>query len=309
MKEIKNVLLCGLGAIGSIYAVNIDKYDKNSLKVLVDASRINKYKASPLIFNGEEKQFNYITDKDTGFCADLIIIATKNNALPQVIQQVRPFVAEDTIFISLLNGLKSEEILAEAFGGEHILYSYFIGHASMREGRRITHDGVYKKKKKKKDNTVYCEDVLSVKSFFDKAGINYDIPQDMLYSMWWKFLVNVGYNQASAVLDADYGAFQNSQKANDIAIKLMEEAVLVAKAQGVQNTEKLIPEVLEILKTMIPQTKTSMLQDVLAKRQTEVDVFAGYVSELAKKYSISTPYNDMFFTLLSAIDEKNMLSK
>ena len=309
MKEIKNVLLCGLGAIGSIYAVNIDKYDKNSLKVLVDASRINKYKASPLIFNGEEKQFNYITDKDTGFCADLIIIATKNNALPQVIQQVRPFVAEDTIFISLLNGLKSEEILAEAFGGEHILYSYFIGHASMREGRHITHDGVYKTVFGKKDNTVYCEDVLSVKSFFDKAGINYDIPQDMLYSMWWKFLVNVGYNQASAVLDADYGAFQNSQKANDIAIKLMEEAVLVAKAQGVQNTENLLPEVLEILKTMIPETKTSMLQDVLAKRQTEADVFAGYVSELAKKYSISTPYNDMFFTLLSAIDEKNMLSK
>ncbi len=75
-------------------------------------------------------------------------------------------------------------------------------------------------------------------NFFDKTGIPYLIPEDMQYAMWWKFLVNVGYNQASALLGASYGDFQRKEKVNDIAIKLMQEAVLIAQAEGVKNTEK-----------------------------------------------------------------------
>ena len=47
----------------------------------------------------------------------------------------------------------------------------------------------------------------------------------------------------------------------------MQEAVLIAQAEGVKNTEKLIPEVLEVIKTMLPETKTSMLQDIEAKKK------------------------------------------
>ena len=52
-----------------------------------------------------------------------------------------------------------------------------------------------------------------------------------------------------------------------------------------------------------------MLQDVDAQRETEVDVFAGYVSELGQKYNIATPYNDMFLEIIKAIDDKNQRYK
>lgn len=308
MKEIKKVLICGLGAIGSIYAVKILQNNKADLSVLVDKARLIRYKSEPLNFNGKEYLFKYITPEEN-FAADLIIIATKNNSLRHVLTEINNFVGENTIILSLLNGLKSEDIIAETFGKDKVLYSYYIGHTSTRTGRNIIHDDVYKTVFGENDNTVHSQNVMAVKNFFEQSNIKYEIPVDMEYSRWWKFLVNVGYNQASAVLNASYGDFQSSERVNNIAINLMKETVEVAKAYGVKNTQNLIPEVLECIKTMLPQTRTSMLQDVDARRETEVDVFAGYVSELGKKYNIATPYNDMFLEIIKAIDDKNQRYK
>lgn len=306
MNEIKNVIICGLGAIGSIYAAKISEAKEINLKILADNERVKKYLTCPTVLNKKEYSFSFLSPENVEeFKADLIIIATKNSGLAQSIDLIRDFVSSNTIILSLLNGIESEEKIAAVYGREKVLYSYYIGHTSTRIGREIAHDGVYKTVFGEKDNTVYSEKVQGIKKFFNKTGINYEIPQDMAYSRWWKFLVNVGYNQASAVLNANYGDFQKSSKVNNIAIKLMEESVSVAKAEGVKNTEKLIPEVLRVIETMLPDTRTSMLQDVDAKRQTEVDIFAGYVSRLGKKHEIPTPYNDMFLEIIEAIDEKN----
>lgn len=302
MKEIKKVILCGLGAIGSIYATKITEYNNEILSILVDQNRLRSYKKNPLNFNGKEFDFQYITPQNNAFEADLVIIATKNNALLEVLNNIKNFVGTNTIILSLLNGLKSEDIIADYFGKDKILYSYYIGHTSTRIGRNVTQDGVYDTIFGEKDNTVLSDKVKRVKAFFDKVGINYKIPVDMEYSRWWKFLVNVGYNQASAVLRAPYSVFQKNKKINNIAVKLMQEAVDVAKAEGVKNTEKLVPEVLDVIKKMVPETKTSMLQDVEANRKTEVSVFAGYICELAQKHNIQTPYNSMFLELIEALD-------
>ena len=307
MSSIKKVLICGLGAIGSIYAVKIAPKAGIEIKVLVDSFRFERYKCSPLVFNGVDYNFDYVLPSRTDFVADLIIIATKNNVLDEVIENLKNFVGPETIILSLLNGLKSEDILSDVFGKEKVLYSYYIGHTSTRVGRNVVHDDVYKTVFGEKDNSKYSEKVLKLKEFFDSTKINYEIPVDMEYSRWWKFLVNVGYNQASAILNASYGVFQTSEKANNFAIKLMEEAVELAKLSGVKNTQQLIPEVLDVIKTMLPDTRTSMLQDVDAKRQTEVDIFSGYICELAQKYNISVPYNKISYEIIKAIDDKNMM--
>ena len=60
----------------------------------------------------------------------------------------------------------------------------------------------------------------------------------------------------------------------ELAVKIMKEVQAVAKAEGVNNTETMIDETLVNLSKMIPDGKTSMLQDVEAGRKTEVDMFA-----------------------------------
>lgn len=306
MRDIKNVLICGLGAIGSIYADKIQKFNPDSLRVLVDEERFERYSSNPIIFNGNELHFNYILPNDNGFKADLVIIATKYDGLADVIKNMKNFIQSDTVILALLNGVTSEKIIAETYGREKLLYSYFIGHSAVRTGRNVIHDDVntivYGS-----ENTADIENVQRVKKYFDSVGINYKIPEDIMHSLWLKYMLNVSANQSTAILRLTFGEMLANEKCMDFAINIMKEVQKIAKAEGVKNTDIMIDETIAHLHTMIPDGKTSMLQDVEAGRKTEVDMFAGTVIELGLKHNIQTPYNQIIKEILDAIYQNEII--
>ena len=302
MKEIKKVLICGIGAVGSIYANIINNFDSKNLKILVDKKRLENYTKNPKIFNGKVLNFNYVLPENQDFKADLIIIATKFDGLNDAVKNIENFVKSDTIIMSLLNGVTSEEILAQKYGWEHTLLSYFIGHSAMREGNKITYDGIGKIVFGIKDkNLTDINDIKRVKEFFNRVGIDYDIPDDMLRSYWLKFMLNVSSNQPSAILKMTFGQMQKNEKFMEFFKKIMNEVRLIAKFEGVQNTETLIDEAITAFNKMLPEGKTSMLQDIESGRKTEVEMFAGTMIELGKKHNIPTPYNIVLKDLIEII--------
>lgn len=305
MNKINNVIICGLGAIGTIYAEKLKLC--TNLKILADEKRIERYKKNPVIFNGKKCDFDFILPDEKNFKADLIIISVKNSGLVDAAASIKNFVDENTTILSLLNGISSEEYLASFYGWEKLLFSYFVGHTSTRKGSEITFDGVGQIVFGEKENSEFSQKVLAIKNLFDEAKIDYSIPEDMEYSMWKKFLVNVGTNQASAILGGAYKLFQNSEKAMNLAKNFMKEAQKIAEVSGVKNTEKMLDEALEIINSMLPETKSSMLQDVESARKTEVEIFAGKVVEMGEKFNIPTPYNKIAFEIISALDEKSSL--
>lgn len=303
MKEIKNVLICGIGAIGSIYADKISRYDNENLKILVDKSRLEKYSKSPKIFNGKELKLNYILPENTDFKADLIIIATKYDGLNDAINNIKNFVKDDTIILSLLNGVTSETLTAQKYGAKHIVHSYFVGHSAMRNGNNITFDG--------RGDIVFGvlnpeitdkNDENILKNYFDKVGIDYKIPEDIRHAMWLKFMLNVSSNQVSAILHKTFGQMQKSPKIRKLLENIMLEVVEIAKAKGVKNTQTMIDEAFNSFDKMIPEGKTSMLQDIEAGRKTEVEIFAGTVIKMGEEYNIPTPYNKFLKEMIEAID-------
>lgn len=304
MKEIKNVLVCGIGAVGSIYANKINEYNSEYLRVLVDEARLEKYKKNPKIFNGKPLIFNYILPSDETFKADLIIIATKFDGLKDTIKNIENFVKDDTIILSLLNGVTSEDMIAQKYGWKHILLSYFIGHSAMRNGNIITHDGigdVVFGVKHRVGTDVY--DVKLLKQYFDNVGLTYKTPEDMERALWLKYMLNVSSNQSSAILGMTFGQMQTNKKFMEFLINVMKEVQTIAKAEGVKNTETMIDEALVSFNKMIPDGKTSMLQDVEAKRKTEVEMFGSTMVEIGEKHNIPTPYNLVMRDMLEIIHE------
>lgn len=303
MNEINNVLICGIGAVGSIYANKINEYSPENLRVLVDKNRYEKYIKNPKIFNGKRLDLNYILPDDKSFKADLIIVATKFNGLNDVIKNIENFVKDDTIIISLLNGIISEKMMAQKYGQTHILHSYFIGHSAMRKGNIITHDGTgFIVFGVLNPEVTDINDKVLVEKFFDKVGIKYKTPDDIQRAMWLKFMLNVSSNQTSAVLRMNFGQMQKSVKCRKFLTDVMQEVVNLAKAHGVKNTDSMIDEAFMSFDSMISEGKTSMLQDVEAGRKTEVEIFAGTVIELGKHYNIPTPYNKVLHELIGIID-------
>lgn len=306
MKDIKNVLICGLGAIGSIYADKIQAFEPDSLRVLVDEERLKRYSQSPVLFNGKELNLNYVLPKDNNFKADLVIIATKYDGLSEVIENMENFVGEDTVILALLNGVTSEKIIAGKYGRDKLLYSYFIGHSAVRTGRSVTHDGVNTVVYGSENSADY-ENVQRVKKYFERVGINYKIPEDIIHSLWLKYMLNVSANQTTAILGLTFGEMLSNDKCMDFAVNIMKEVQSVAKAEGVRNTDVMIEETIEHLNTMIPEGKTSMLQDVEAGRKTEVDMFAGTVIRLGQKHGIQTPYNKIIKEMIEIIHKNQDL--
>ena len=289
----KKILICGLGAVGLTYAVKFKS--SSELKILVDEERYKRYTQNKPVFNGVEQMFDYILPSDKSFQPDLIIIAVKAQGLESAIENIKNFVYKDIIIISLLNGISSEEKIQETYSDAKVLKSYFIGHSAVRNGNSVTQDGV---------GEIVVEKSSKLQEIFDEFKINYKMPDDIVYSMWLKYTMNLFSNQVSAILNMSFGELKRNNAFIDFAQKIIAEVRLIAEKKGVKNLENLEKDSLGFLQKMCDEGKTSMLQDVLAGRKTEVDIFAGEIIRLGKLYEIPTPCNQVLYDLIKIVEEK-----
>lgn len=289
----KKILICGLGAVGLTYAVKFKS--SSELKILVDEERYKRYTQNKPVFNGVEQMFDYILPSDKSFQPDLIIIAVKAQGLESAIENIKNFIHKDVIIISLLNGISSEEKIQEIYPNGKVLKSYFIGHSAVRNENSVTQDGV---------GEIVVEKSSKLKEIFDEFKINYKMPDDIVYSMWLKYTMNLFSNQVSAILNMNFGELKRNSAFIDFAQKIIAEVRLVAEKKGVQNLENLEKDAFDFLQKMCDEGKTSMLQDVLAGRKTEVEIFAGEIIRLGKLHEIPTPCNQVLYDLIKIVEER-----
>lgn len=308
MKKINSVSLVGLGAIGAAYGSKLQDTLKGSFRVVANSERIKRYTETGLQINGRIHHFNYITPETKTEPADLVIIAVKNAELQQAILDLKYHIGPDTIILSLLNGISSEEEIYAAFKSNHILYSMCVSIDAVRKNNQIEFSSIGKICYGEKDQSI-SEDVLAVKELFERAGIPYEISDNIWRTLWWKFMFNVGINQASAVLRAPYQVFQQISAAHKWMESAMYEVVALSEKTGVHLNQDDVNQFRPILQNLSPDGKTSMLQDVENGRKTEVEYFAGKVCELGRKYQVPTPVNDQLYKMIHIIEEIPKLQK
>jgi 2-dehydropantoate 2-reductase len=304
MREIQNVYIIGLGAIGGAYGSRIMENCPETLKILAGSGRFDKYVKDGVSVNGKKIPFTYVKPGVTEEKADLIMIAVKNHHLDQTINDISSLVDPDTIILSLLNGITSEEMIGSVFGMEKMLYSFCVGTDAVREGADISYTNIGRVVFGDKDRPAVSEKVNAVKAYFDLVKLPYTVPEDIMRELWWKFMLNVGINQVSAILRAPYGCFARKGYARDLMTDASREVIKIAQKAGISLSEDDIQKYINIISTLSPEGKTSMFQDVEAGRKTEVEIFSGTVCELGRKYGVPTPVNDLLFRFIRAIEEK-----
>ncbi|SNS12146.1 ketopantoate reductase [Anaerovirgula multivorans] len=305
MEEIKKVAIAGLGAIGAIYGSKIYEMNPQGFTVIANKERAEKYNKEGLIINGKTYHFKCIDPEEKVEAADLVLVAVKYHHLPQTIKDIRNHVGPNTIILSLMNGISSEEILGRAYGIEKMLYGICVGIDAVRTETEIQCSTIGEIHFGERNNKIYTPRVEAVKNLLEKASIPYVIPEDMLRALWWKFMVNVGVNQTSAVLNAPYKVFQEIQEANGLMEAAMKEVILLSQKEGTNLTNEDIHTFNTILKKLAPEGKTSMLQDIEAGRKTEVEMFAGTICQLGKKHGIDTPMNRTLLNMIRTLEQMN----
>lgn len=301
--KINKVTIIGLGAIGAFMASKLSNVlDKMQLRILAEGERKAKLEKEGMIINDRHYTFSIVTPQEED-PADLILIATKYTGLEQAIRDIRGQVGKDTVIMSLLNGVNSEEKLQEIYGNQVI-------YALMRLSSVRTNEGVYFDPKGYIEfgeaiNEILSERIKAIKALFESADIRLRIPQDMRKALWNKYACNVAENQSSAILGIPFGAWRVSESANAIREAAMREVFEVARKKGIEMGEEEILAQRKLLSGVAYTNKTSMLQDIENKRPTEVEMFAGEMIKMGKEVGVPTPINEIFYHAIHVLEEKN----
>lgn len=301
-KKIKTIAIVGAGAMGAAYASMFSDAGSFSLFFIADGERYLRLKQEPLIVNGQPYNIPVLLPKEVNEPVDLVLVALKHHHLPKALQLIKAVVGAETTVLSVMNGLESEQIIGSICGMDKMVYAIAVGIDAVREGNRFSYARPGKIIFGEGPKGGIGNRVARLQEALTRASIPHEVPADMMFIMWWKFMINVGINQASAVLRAPYGVFHSSTDARDLMRLLMQEVVTLAGKVSINLTQKDLDEWSSVLSTLAPEGKTSMLQDIEAGRKTEVEIFAGKVVSMGVEYGVATPVNQTILHIIKVME-------
>jgi len=298
-----SIIVLGAGAMGAAYASRFYATDPACIAFAASGERYERLKSEGVVVNDRHYPIPVLSPESAGRPADLIIVALKHQHLAAALPDLENQVGENTVILSIMNGLDSEPIIASVYGDDKVLYATAVGIDAQRDGNVVHYSKGGTIFFGEPDNTILTQRVKDIQAIFNHAGIAHKTPADMMRIMWWKFMINVGINQASVILSATYGIFQTSQHAQQIMESAMREVIRIAEPAGVNLVEEDIQEWYTFLNTLDPNGKTSMLQDIESGRLTEVDIFGGKIIQLGRNYKILTPVNEVLFHAIKVLEQ------
>ena len=293
--NIERIAIVGMGALGVLYGDFLtSRLGREHVGFVVNAERRERYERMEISANGRRCDFRLIDANETGNPADLVIFAVKATALQQAMEDAAGQIGPDTVILSVLNGITSEQLLEQRFGGKNVVYCVAQGMDAVKLGGALTYTvmgqlciGVPSEEK--------LPALDAVCALFDRIGMPYSREEDILHRLWGKFMLNVGVNQVVMVFEGTYGTIQAPGRPREMMIAAMREVLELSKYEGVKLTEDDLNFYVELMNTMSPQGMPSMRQDGLAHRRSEVELFSGTVCRLAKKHGLSVPVNEWLY--------------
>ncbi len=302
-KRIETVSIIGLGALGILFGHHLSKkMPIKSLRIIADEKRIKKYISEPVYCNNEKCSFNFVLPQAEGDPADLAIFAVKFGGLNDAIRDMGNQIGKETIILSALNGISSEDIIGRSCGFGNLLYCVAQGMDGIRNGNSLTYKNMGMLCFGDPEPDLISEKTKAVEEFFLRTHLPHMVKTDMGKRMWGKFMLNVGVNQAVSVFRGTYGTVQSDGEARDTMISAMEEVIKISHKEGFPQTNEDLKYWLTVVMALSPDGKPSMAQDIDARRMTEVELFSGTVIRLGKKHGISTPVNQYLYDQIKAVE-------
>jgi len=301
--EIKTAAMIGMGAVGAVYAKRLHhQYDAHFFAI-ADHERAKRLRRNGVTLDGEAFFPRICEPEQADSAADLILICVKNDQLETAIASIRPFVERHTILLPLLNGVTATQRLRAAFPENTVLCGLAMALDAVRTESGVVHSSDGEIHFGMEDTVCYLPQVTAVDQFLCNAGIQTHVFPHMQNAVWKKWMLNVGLNQISALTGATYGDFTRLPEVMELAKSAMREVVHLSQATGVELSYEDMEAIPPIVATLLPEGKTSMLQDIEAGRRTELESFAGAVLELGRQYGVDTPFNQMLYRLIRAKEQ------
>ncbi len=304
MNRINHITIIGMGALGIMYGEYFSrKMGRDAVTFVADQERIRRYQKDTVYCNGKITDFQFQSPGQMTEAAELLIFAVKATALNDAIELARPYVNRDTILLSVLNGISSEEIIRQKLGTGTVIYSVAQGMDAVKLGNKLTYSHLGKLcvglPPQDQDKLPALNRLIQL---FNRIELPHVRETDILHRLWSKWMLNVGVNQVVMVTKGNYGTVQQPGAAREQMIAAMQEVILLAQAEQVAVTQQDLEEYVALVDTLNPDGMPSMRQDGLARRYSEVELFAGTVIKKAGPAHIAVPVNEYLYRTICEIE-------
>lgn len=298
------VCIVGCGAVGSLFAAHlaqkgeVEVWAYDVWKEHVEAIRENGLRLSGAA--DFTARLNATSNaKELPHC-DYGVVATKAIHTKVAIAQVARAFDETSAVCSVQNGVGNEELIAE-----HVKYvirgtTFPAGHpiAPGHVGFDIKGDtwiGPFE------PTSTPMSKVEELAGLISRSGMNVIPLKDARGAQWTKLIFNASTNPVGALTLLHHGAATRLPHTGELFNDLISEGEAVAKALGIELHGD--PRALVQKGANAPgKHRASMLQDVLARRQTEVDFMNGAIVKWGEKTGIPTPLNRALWQLIKGLE-------
>ncbi len=300
--KIESVAVLGAGAVGSYVIWGLSEKAGVRLGVVAEGERAERLKQNGCAVNGTVYRPEVWTPQEA-HGVDLLVVALKYGALPGAMESIRAVVGEHTVVMSLMNGVDSEELIGAQVGDEKVIRS-LIKVASHKEedGYHFDPDATLGIIFGEEHAPFESERVRAIVALFEGTGIHYRVTDEIRAEMWSKFRLNVCNNLPQAILGAGVGCYRDSVHMKAISEGLRRELEAIAAAKGIDLRKV---DTSGRGSAVPPTARYSTLQDLDAKRHTEIDMFSGALMRMGEELGIPTPYNEYTYHMIKALEEKN----
>lgn len=301
------IAVIGAGAMGSLYGGYLSKVSNEVYLVDVWQQHVDAINTEGLFIQENDETVvvhpKAISSASSIGYVDLAIVFVKSIITGSALKRNLALIGPNTIVLSLQNGYGNIEQIAEYVSvnniiagttahGSTILGPAHIVHAGIGE----THIGWVRNKKNDRIN--------NIAEIMRKAGFKTLVSDNVMELIWSKLIINVGINALTAILKVKNGNLLEQEETKLIMRMAILEAVNVANAMGYNfNVEEMVKKVMEV-SFATSENKSSMLQDILNKRKTEIDTINGAIVKEGQKYLVDTTVNLVLTNLIKTLEKK-----
>jgi 2-dehydropantoate 2-reductase len=234
---------------------------------------------------------------------DLIIVLVKSKDTDTVVRSALSWVSENTVVMSLQNGLGHEDIIAGIVGKQRVLAGKTYC------GGLMTAPGVVTIGIKNKETIIgeldgqLTKRAAAIGKVFNDAGLLTTVSENIMGAMWDKILVNVATGAITGITRLVYGLMYQVPELKATACAAVLEAMAVAKAKGIKLSITEPQVAWDKAGRGLPfEFKASMLQTLEKNSVTEIDYINGAVVQAGKLLGIPTPVNETLAALIKGIE-------
>jgi 2-dehydropantoate 2-reductase len=309
-RPIKRTCVAGAGAIGSLFAGHLADVAVSTVltRRKNHAAQLNEH---GLTVSGKTERHAQVlasTDPAALGDVDLVIIATKAGAVEETVRGMAGHFP-NAIVMTVQNGLGLEDIVAR-YGDWPIISAVTFMSGSRYSDVHVEYEldtatwmGPWA------GRALDYQRVQAVSTLIEASGLKAKAFPDLLPAQWSKLIFNAAINSIAAVSDLPhvkaYTAMERLEDLGHTVRAMMDEGKAVAAAMGIELYED--PWEMNLKATSRGQTRSesyahapSMLEDVRARRPTEIDWITGAIVRAARRVKVPTPINENLYRLVKA---------